>query len=81
MSAKFNFDSRRKASEEEEFDYVEGRFPRDMDEKDEFRNFERNMLKFLQEISSNTIHSGQETRDFLAKQLGAKDGEGSSIGS
>ena len=47
MSPKFNYDSRRKASEEEEVDPVEGRFNEEMDEKDEFRNFVRNMLKFL----------------------------------
>ena len=79
MTTKFNFDSRRKAFEEEEVDYVEGRFPRDMDEKDEFRNFVRNMLKGLQDISANIIQSSQETREFVAKQLGAKDGEGSNI--
>ena len=60
---------------------MEGRFPRDMDEKDEFRNFVRNMLKGLQDISANIIQSSQETREFVAKQLGAKDGEGSNIGS
>ena len=48
---------------------------------DEFRNFVRNMLKGIIDISSNIIQSGQETIDFLDKKLGSKDGEGSSIGS
>ena len=38
-------------------------------------------MKVLQEISTNSTHSGQETKEFLAKQLGVKDGEGSNIGS
>ena len=81
MSQKFNSNFRRKVSEEEEVDYVQGRFHEDMDEKDEFINFIINMLKWMQDISSNIIHYGQETKEFLAKQLGVKDGEGSSIGS
>ena len=39
------------------------------------------MLKGLQDISINIIQFGQETIEFLAKQLGVKDGEGSNIGS
>ena len=67
MGPKFNYDSKRKAFEEEEVDYVEGRFPRDMDEKDEFRNFVRNMLKWMQDISANIIQFGKETKEFLDK--------------
>ena len=81
MGPKFNSYYKRKASQEEEVDFVDGRFHEDMDEKDELINFLRNMLKGMQDISSNIIQSGQETREFLAKQLGAKDGEGSSIDS
>ena len=60
---------------------MEGRFHEDMDEKDEFKNFVRNMLKGLQDVSANIIQSSQETKEFLAKQLGARDGEGNNIGS
>ena len=74
MIPKFNFDSRRKTYEAEEVGSVEGRFHEDKDEKDEFKNFVRNMLKGMQDISTNIIHSGQETREFLAKQFGARDG-------
>ena len=55
MGPKFNSDSKRKAYEEEEVDYVEGRFHKDMDEKDEFRNFVRNMLKGPSDVSTNII--------------------------
>ena len=81
MIPKFNFDSKRKAYEEEEVDSMEGGFSEDMDEKDEFKNFVRNMLKGLHDISANIIQSGQETIEFLAKQLGVKRGETSNIGS
>ena len=81
MIPKFNSDSRRKTYEAEEAGSVEGRFQEDMEEKDVFRNFVRNLLKWLQYISTNIIHYGQETKYFLSKQLGAKYGEGSSIGS
>ena len=37
-SPKFNSDSKRKGYEEEEIDYVEGRFQEDIDDKDEFIN-------------------------------------------
>ena len=67
--------------QEEEVESRDGRFHEEMDEKDEFRNFVKNMLKGLQDISTNILQSGQETREFLAKQLGVKDGEGRSIGS
>ena len=60
---------------------MDGRFHEERDEKDEFQNFVKNVLRGLQDISTKIIHSGQETREFLAKQLGVKDGEGSSIGS
>ena len=65
MGPKFNFDSKRKAFEEEEVDSMEGRFHKDMDEKDKFRNFVRNMLKWMSVISSNIIHSSQKTKEFL----------------
>ena len=60
---------------------MDGRFHEEKDEKYEFMNFIKNMLKGLQDISTNILQSGQETREFLAKQLGVKDGEGRSIGS
>ena len=60
---------------------MDWRFHEERDEKYEFRNFVKNMLKVPQDISTNIIQSGQETREFLAKQLGVKDVEGSSIGS
>ena len=81
MSPKFNSDSRRKTSEEEAVDSMEGRFHEEMDEKDEFILFVRSMLKVIKYISTNIIHFGQDTRVILAKQLGAKDGEGTNIGS
>ena len=74
MGSKYNSDSKRKVPQEDEVESVEGRFHEEKDEKDEFMKFLRNMLKCLQEISTNIIQSGQETKEFLAKQLGAKDG-------
>ena len=62
MSPNFNSYSRRKNYEEEEVDSMEGRFHEEMDEKDEFINFVRNMLKWLQEISTNIIQYGHDTR-------------------
>ena len=47
MGKKFNFDSKKRASEEEEVQSVEGKFDEDMDEKDEFRKFVRKMLEGL----------------------------------
>ena len=55
MSPKFNSDSRRTTSEEEEVDFVEGRFHREMDEKDEFIICVHSMLKGLQYILNNII--------------------------
>ena len=81
MGPKYNSDIKRKITQEEEVESVDGRFHEERDEKDEFRNFVKNMMRGLQGISTNIIQSGQETREFLAKQLGVKDGEGSSIGS
>ena len=81
MGPKFNSNSRREASEEEEIESMEGRFHEDMDEKDEFRIFLWNMLKGMTKILGNIIQSVQGTREFIAKQLDAKDGEGSNIGS
>ena len=81
MGPKYNSDTKRKIPQEEEVESVDGRFHEERDEKDEFRNFVKNMMRGLQDISTNIIQSGQETREFLAKQLGVKDGEGSSIGS
>ena len=37
MGPKFNSDSKRRVSEEEEVECVEGRFHKDMDEKDEIK--------------------------------------------
>ena len=45
--------------QEEEVEFVEGRFHA---EKDEFKNFVKNMLKGLQDISTIIIQSSQETR-------------------
>ena len=81
MGPKYNSDIKRKITQEEEVESIDGRFYEERDEKDEFRNFVKNMMRGLQDISTNIIQSGQETREFLAKQLGVKDGEGSSIGS
>ena len=81
MGPKYNSDTKRKVPHDEEVESVDGRFHEERDEKDEFRNFVKNMLKVLQGISTNIIQSGEETREFLAKQLVVKDGEGSSIGS
>ena len=55
MGPKFNYDSKRRVSEEEEVESVEGRFHEDMDEKDMFKKILRNMLKGLQDILSNII--------------------------
>ena len=46
---------------------MDGRFHEERDEKDEFQNFVKKMLRDLQYISTNIIQSGQETREFLAK--------------
>ena len=81
MGLKYNSNTKRKIPQEEEVESVDGRFHDERDEKDEFRNFVKNMLKVLQDILTNIIQSVQETREFLARQLGVKDGEGSSIGS
>ena len=58
---------------------MNGRFHEEVYEKDEFMDFVKNMLKGMQGIPTNIIHSSQETREFLPKQLGVKDGEVSSI--
>ena len=55
MSPKFNLDSKRETSEEEEVDFVEGWFHGEMDEKGEFKLFVQSMLKGLQDISNNII--------------------------
>ena len=55
MGPTFNSDSKRKVSKEKEVDSLEGRFHEHMDEKDEFRIFVRNMLKWLSDISANII--------------------------
>ena len=81
MGPKYNSDSERKIPQEEEVESMDWRFHEERDEKYEFRNFFKNMLKFLQDISTNIIKSSQETREFLSKQLEVKDGEGRSIGS
>ena len=81
MGPKYNSDTIIKIPQEEEVESVDGRFHEERAEKDEFRNFFKNMFKFIQDISTNIIQSSQETREFLSKQLEVKDGEGSSIGS
>ena len=81
MGPKYNSDTKRKIPQGEEVESVDGRFHEERDEKYEFRNFVKNILKGLQEISTNIMHYSQETREFLAKQMGVKDGEGSNIGS
>ena len=58
MGPKYNLDTKRKIPQEEEVEYVDGKFHEERDDKDEFRNFFKNMLKFLQEISTNIIQSG-----------------------
>ena len=55
MGPNINSKFKRKASEGEEVDSVEGRFHEEIDEKDEFKKFVRNMLKGMQYISSNII--------------------------
>ena len=62
MGPKYNSDSKRKIPQGEEVESVEGRFHDEKDEKDEFQKFVRNMLKGMQDISTNIIQSGQETR-------------------
>ena len=81
MGPKYNFDTKKKIPQEEEVESMDWRFHEERDEKYEFRNFFKNMLKFLQDISTNIIKSSQETREFLSKQLEVKDGERSNIGS
>ena len=76
-----NSETKRKIPQEEEVESVDRIFHEERDEKDEFRNSVKNMLKGLQDISTNIIQSGQDTREFLAKHLGVKDGEGGNIGS
>ena len=48
MGPKYNSNSKRKVPQEEEVEHVEGRYHKDKDEKDEFRNFVRKILKGLQ---------------------------------
>ena len=74
MGPKYNSDSKRKIPQEEEVEFVEGRFQYDKDDKDEFWNFVRNMFNGMQYISTKIIQFIQETREVLAKQMGFKDG-------
>ena len=74
MGPNYNFNTKRKIPQEEEVESVDGRFHEERFDKYESRNFVKSMLKVLQDISTNIIQSGQETREFLAKQLGVKDG-------
>ena len=62
MGPKYNSDTKRKIPQEEEVESMDGRFHEERDEKDEFSNFVKKMLKFLQYISNNMIHSSQETK-------------------
>ena len=57
MGPKYNFDTKRKIPQEEEVEFVDGRFLEERDEKDEFMNFVKNMLKGLQDISTKIIQS------------------------
>ena len=66
MGPKYNSDTKRNVTQEDEVESVDGRFHEERDEKDEFRKFVKNILKGLQEISNNIIYSGQETIEFLA---------------
>ena len=74
MGPKYNSDTKRKIPQEEEVESVDGRFHEERDEKDEFGKFFKETLKGMQDISTNIIQSGQDTKEFLAKQLGVKDG-------
>ena len=58
MGSKYNSDTKRKISQEDEVESMDGRFHEERDEKDELRNFVKNMLKVLQDISTNIIQSG-----------------------
>ena len=55
MGPKYNSDTKTKIPQEEEVESVDGRFHDERDEKDEFGNFVKNMLKGLQDISTNII--------------------------
>ena len=50
MGPKYNSDTKTKIPEEEEVEFVDGRFHDERDEKDESRNYVKNMLKGLQYI-------------------------------
>ena len=47
MGPKYNSDTKTKIPQEEEVESMGGRFHEERDEKDEFRNFFKNMLKVL----------------------------------
>ena len=49
-----------------------------MDDREDLRTFMQRKLKGLKYVSQSIIQSDQETREFLAKQLESKHGEGSS---
>ena len=55
VGPKYNFDTKRKIPQEEEVEFVNGSFHEERDEKDEFKNFVKNMLKGMQDISTNII--------------------------
>ena len=55
MGPKYNSDTKRKIPQEEEVESMDGRFHEERDEKDEFRSFVKNMLRGLQDISTNII--------------------------
>ena len=48
MGPKYNSNTKRKILQEEEVESVDGRFHEERDEKYEFRNFVKNILKVLQ---------------------------------
>ena len=81
MVPKYDSDTKREIPQEEEVESMDVRFHKEKHDKYDFSNLLKNMLKFMQDISANIIQSSQEAREFLAEQLGVKDGEGSSIGS
>ena len=80
MSPKINSAPKNKSLVyEEEVNSTEGKLQGErnmsiMDERDEFKIFIQIMMKGFQDISHNIIESRQETKEFLAKQLGVKDG-------
>ena len=55
MAPKYNSDTKRKIPQEEEVESLDGSFHEERDEKYEFRNLVKNMLRVLKDISTNII--------------------------